>query len=53
MTDFLRKLAPRYEKAGTDILTETAEVHEIFFVTKGRVGIGFEINRKKYYAVKT
>lgn len=52
MTQLLRSLQPRYEPAGHIILEEMQECLEIVFAMKGTIGIGFEINKARHYAVK-
>jgi CRP-like cAMP-binding protein len=44
-------LEPRFEPAGTTILEELQEINEIIFISKGRVAVGFEINKKKEFAL--
>ena len=52
MTEVLRSLQPRFERAGTIILEEMDECLEIVFVTGGCVAIGFEINKQRLYRLK-
>lgn len=52
MTLVLRNLNPRFEHAGTYILQEMSEVEEILFLNKGKVAVGFEINKKAYLVLK-
>jgi hypothetical protein len=44
MINLVRKLEPRYEVTGTIIYKTVEEVEEIFFIDKGSIDIGFEIN---------
>ena len=45
MINLLRKLEPRREPSGTILYRTIEEVEEMFFIEKGSVNIGFEINR--------
>lgn len=45
MLNLLRNLEPRTEPTGTVIYRTLEEVEEIYFIEKGSVDIGFEINR--------
>ena len=38
--------------AGTILLNELDDFIEVFFFNEGRIDIGFEINRKKIYAIR-
>ena len=47
-------LEPRFEPKNTILLDEMEEVQEILFINKGKVAIGYNINKvKKYSVVKT
>ena len=43
----LTSLEPRFEKRGTTLISELDEYGEITFIEKGKIGIGFEINKHK------
>ena len=45
MMEVLRKLQPRREDVGTVLMAEMDECLEMFFVMKGTIGAGFEINK--------
>lgn len=51
MIQILMSLEPRFETAGTTILEELQEINEIIFISKGKVAVGFEINKKKEFAL--
>ena len=48
----LSYLEPRFEPAGTEIFQTLTEVRSIFFIVKGSVDVGFEVNRKPKYVVR-
>ena len=48
----VRKLEPRHEFKGTVIYKTVEEVEEIFFIDKGTIDIGFEINREAKYCLR-
>ena len=43
----LTSLEPRFEKKGTTLINELDEFGEITFIEKGKIGIGYEINKHK------
>ena len=45
-------LQPRYERGGTQLFRTIEEVQEIFFIVKGSIEIGFEINRTPKYVLR-
>jgi hypothetical protein len=45
-------LEPRYEKKHTIVYDELDEFNEIIFVNKGKVLIGYEINKQKRYCLQ-
>ena len=47
----LNNLEPRYEHQGTIVINELDEFGELTFVCKGKVGIGYEINKVKKYCI--
>lgn len=52
MVEILEALNPRFESAGTILFNEFESYGEIIFVEKGEVGLGFEINKQLYLAMK-
>jgi hypothetical protein len=44
-------LNPRFESAGTLIIEELDEFGEVSFITRGKVAIGYEINKMKKYQI--
>ena len=52
MKGLLKSLEPRKEIADTIIFHELDDFTEVLFFNKGQVDIGFEINRKKIYALR-
>ena len=52
MINLVRKLEPRYEEKGTIIYKTVEEVEEIFFIEKGSIDIGFEINRESKFVLR-
>jgi hypothetical protein len=52
MIGVLSSLEPRYEPAGTQIFDTLMEVRSIYFIVKGTVDVGFEINRIPKYVVR-
>jgi CRP-like cAMP-binding protein len=48
----LSYLEPRFEPAGTEIFQTLMEVRSIYFIVKGSVDVGFEVNRKPKYVVR-
>lgn len=47
MIQMLQLLEPRHEVKGQTIIEELNEVNEIIFMTKGKIGVGYEINKSK------
>jgi len=47
----LNNLFPRHEPKGTIVINELDEFGEVTFVCKGKVGIGYEINKVKKYCI--
>ena len=52
MFDTLRSLEPRHEESKTILFNELDDFPEITFFNKGKVDIGFEINRKKFFVLR-
>ena len=52
MIQVLSYLEPRFEPAGTEIFKTLMEVRSIYFIVKGSVDVGFEVNRKPKYVVR-
>ena len=52
MVTLLSHLEPRSEEAGTVLFKTIEEVDEIFFIEKGTVDIGFEINRETRFIIR-
>lgn len=52
MMQILRNLEPRLEKAGSILIEELDEVNEIFYVIKGQVDIGYELNKAKKFVIR-
>ena len=50
--EILDKLEPRMEPASKVLFKTIEEVEEIFFIVKGSIEIGFEINRMPKYVVR-
>ena len=53
MMEILRCLNPRREECGYLLMDELEECLEIFFLMKGTVGVGFEINKIRHFGLKT
>lgn len=51
MIGILTSLNPIFERAGNHIIEELDEFGEVIFITKGKVAIGYEINKIKKYQV--
>lgn len=51
MYELITKLEPFREKKGTKLKQELDEFNEIMFVNKGKVVIGYEINKEKRYCI--
>ena len=52
MMTLVLKLEARQEPKGTIIFRTVEEVDEIFFIEKGSIDIGFEINRNGKYVMR-
>lgn len=52
MMELLTKLEPRFENAGSILFEELDEINEIFFVSKGQVDIGYELNKTKKFVIR-
>ena len=52
MVNLLGHLEPRCEQPGTVLFKTIEEVDEIFFIEKGSVDIGFEINRETRFIIR-
>jgi hypothetical protein len=52
MISLVRKLEPRHEKKGTIIYRTVEDVEEVFFIDKGSIDIGFEINRESKFVLR-
>ena len=52
MMQILTQLEPRLEKAQSILIEELDEVNEIFYVIKGQVDIGYELNKSKKYVIR-
>ena len=52
MMQLLTNLEPYQEFAQTVIVSELQEYNEIIFVQKGKLQIGFEINKQKKYCIQ-
>ena len=52
MVNLLAQLEPRCEQPGTVLFKTIEEVDEIFFIEKGSVDIGFEINRDTKFIIR-
>ena len=52
MIEVLTMLEPRYESSMTQLFRTIEEVQEIFFIVKGSIEVGFEINREPKYVVR-
>jgi hypothetical protein len=52
MMEILRCLNPRREESGYLLMDELEECLEIFFLMKGTVGVGFEINKIRHFGLK-
>jgi hypothetical protein len=51
MYQLIQNLEPFCEKRNTVLKEELDEFNEIMFVNKGRVVIGYEINKEKRYCI--
>jgi hypothetical protein len=51
MMQVLTNLEPYYEISNTIMVSELQEFNEIIFVQKGKIVIGFEINKEKKYCI--
>ena len=52
MMDVLKNLEPRFEPAGSILFEELDEINEIFYVSKGQVDIGYELNKAKKFVIR-
>jgi CRP-like cAMP-binding protein len=52
MEALLYSMEPRREERGEILFDELDEVNEVFFIERGQIDIGFEINRKKQYVFR-
>lgn len=52
MITLMSNLEPRLEPSGTVLYRTIDEVDEIFFIEKGSVDIGFEINRDTRFIMR-
>ena len=52
MIDMLKLLEPRHVCQDTVLFQSIEEVEEIFFIVKGHIDIGFEINRQPKYVLR-
>ena len=52
MIEVLFMLQPRHEVGGTQLFRTIEEVQEIFFIVKGSIEIGFEVNRTPKYVLR-
>jgi hypothetical protein len=48
----LTKLEPRYEHKRTIVIDELENVDEIFFLSKGTLLLGYEVNKQKKYCMQ-
>lgn len=52
MFDMLMYLEPFFERKNVILINELEEYNLIEFVVKGKVALGYEINKQKRYCVK-
>jgi hypothetical protein len=52
MTEILMNLEPRQEPRGTVIFGTNEETNEMFFVNKGAIDIGFEVNNIAKFVIR-
>jgi len=52
MTQLFQGLEPRVAEVKEIIYNELDESSEYIFFTKGQVDIGFELNKRKYFALR-
>lgn len=52
MTELLLNLEPRQEPEGTIIFHTNEETNEMFFVNRGSVDVGFELNNQVKYCIR-
>ena len=52
MINLLLNLEPYVESRNVQIIKELEEFSQIIFIQKGKVCVGFDINRKKYYCLQ-
>ena len=51
MISLIQNLEPVRYRKGYTMISELDEVHQLTFIHKGKVGIGFEINKMKKVAI--
>ena len=52
MINMLRNLSPRFEKKGEVLISELETFDEVLFMSKGKIDIGFEINKVPKMALR-
>jgi hypothetical protein len=52
MIELLKGLEPRYEVANTILIDELEEVNEVIFFKSGSFKMGYEVNGKKFFALR-
>lgn len=52
MMEILSNLEPRFINRNKIIFTELEEIQEVIFVSKGKVDVGFEINRIQKFVLR-
>ena len=52
MIEILQNLEPRFESKDTVLFLELDEIHEVIFVEQGKVDVGFELNRRRKFAIR-
>ena len=52
MFQLFTSLEPRFEKKHTVVVDELDEFLDIIFVYKGKVAIGYEINKQRRYCIQ-
>ena len=52
MIKMLRNLSPRFEKKDEVLISELETFGEVLFISKGKIDIGFEINKVPKMALR-
>ena len=52
MISLLQGLEPRFEEKGSLLFDELQEISEIVFIIRGKVDVGYELNKNKRFVVR-